>query len=326
MSIKKSYLLALFAFQIAFSQGGLPVYTDYLNDNYYLVHPSMAGAANCGKIRLTARQQWFGVEDAPSLQTLSFNTKVGEGEQSGIGFIAFNDKNGYHSQLGGKISYAHHLELSSRSRNVNRLSLGINAGFVQNRLDERSFVPESGGVVNGEINKGSFFNADIGASYFYSEFYTHFTIQNLTASKRSIYSDFESSNLRRYLISAGYVFGAKDPLQWEPSVLFQVLEQSQEKSFDINLKVYKDMSFGKLWGGISYRRALEGAHNGQSDQYMQYFTPILGVNYKRFMFAYNYSHLTGEQRFDSGGFHQITIGFNIFCRAEQFKCNCPAIN
>ncbi|MCP1997570.1 hypothetical protein L1275_003381, partial [Flavobacterium sp. HSC-61S13] len=38
----------------------MSVYSDYLSDNYYLIHPSMAGAANCGKLRVTARQQWSG--------------------------------------------------------------------------------------------------------------------------------------------------------------------------------------------------------------------------------------------------------------------------
>jgi hypothetical protein len=44
------------------SQEGIAVYSDYLSDNYYLIHPSMAGAANC-KIRLNSKQ-WFGQEDA----------------------------------------------------------------------------------------------------------------------------------------------------------------------------------------------------------------------------------------------------------------------
>ena len=48
------------------SQEGLPIYSDYLTDNYYLIHPSMAGVANCNKARLTARQQWFGQDNAPS--------------------------------------------------------------------------------------------------------------------------------------------------------------------------------------------------------------------------------------------------------------------
>lgn len=28
----------------SYSQEGIPVYSDYLSDNYYLIHPSMAGA------------------------------------------------------------------------------------------------------------------------------------------------------------------------------------------------------------------------------------------------------------------------------------------
>jgi hypothetical protein len=38
----------------------------------------MAGAANCAKIRLTARKQWFGQADATELQTISFNGRVSE--------------------------------------------------------------------------------------------------------------------------------------------------------------------------------------------------------------------------------------------------------
>ena len=43
----------------SFSQEGLPIYSDYLTDNYYLLFPSMAGAANCTKIRFTGRKQWM---------------------------------------------------------------------------------------------------------------------------------------------------------------------------------------------------------------------------------------------------------------------------
>jgi len=76
MSLKKYFLIVISALFVQFSTGqeGLPVYSDYLSDNYYLLYPSMAGIANCGKIRLTGRQQWFGQDDAPNLQTLSINS------------------------------------------------------------------------------------------------------------------------------------------------------------------------------------------------------------------------------------------------------------
>ena len=328
---KKRYLvLALFLSQMSFAQEGIAVYSDYLSDNYYLIHPSMAGAANCGKIRLTARQQWCGQDDAPALQTLSFNTSVGE--QSGIGIIAFNDKNGYHSQVGGKLTYAHHIRFSRGVNDLNQLSFGMSAGLVQSTLDESKFGPEFDPIIDGGMKqKDSYFNVDLGASYHFLDFYTHFTVKNAVSNKRDIYTDVESDNLRKYLWSAGYVFGNRDNgLSWEPSFMLQYVDKTKEKTFDINLKVYKEMDFGKLWGGLSYRRSFDGAQyvadNSVSDQKLQYITPIVGVNYKNFMFAYTYSHLTGDVKFDNSGFHQITLGINLFCKREPYDCNCPAVN
>jgi type IX secretion system PorP/SprF family membrane protein len=334
MNFKRGYLLLLvFITQFSFSQEGIAVYSDYLSDNYYLLHPSMAGAADCGKVRMTARQQWFGQDEAPSLQTLSFNTSVGE--RSGIGAIVFNDRNGYHTQTGAKLSYAHHLRFSRSTLDLNQLSFGVNAGLIQSNLDETSFYlsnPSYDPIINGGIvQKDSYFNVDLGASYFYLDLYTHFTVKNVIASKRELYTDIESDNLRKYLWSVGYVFNVGDNgLLLEPSTLFQYVDQTKEKTIDLNLKLYKSLDFGRVWAGLSYRRSFDGANyvDGTSvgEQKLQYITPILGLNYKKFMFAYTYSHLTGNVKFDKGGFHQITLGLDIFCKNSRYDCNCPAVN
>jgi len=288
----------------------------------------MAGAANCAKIRLTARKQWFGQEDAPSLQTLSFNGRVGE--RSGAGIIVFNDKNGYHSQKGVKLTYAHHIMFSRDEVDLNQLSFGISGGLIQNQLDETTFGTTFDPLVSGQIQKDSYFNLDVGASYNYLDFYAHATVQGLIETRRELYSDYESDNLRKYLLSVGYVFGKRNNITWEPSVLFQLFDQTKEKSIDFNLKAYKNMDFGSLWAALSYRRSFDGAQysagNGVSSQKLQYFTPIVGVNFKNFMFAYTYSQVMGDVKFDTGGYHQITLGINLFCKKERYDCNCPAIN
>lgn len=332
MNLRKSYLLLLlFLTQFSFSQEGVPVYSDYLTDNYYLLHPSMAGAASCAKLRLTARQQWFGQEDAPAFQTLSFNGRVSD--RDGLGIIFLNDRNGYHSQKGVQLSYAHHIMFSRDAIDLNQLSFGMSAGFVQSLLDETEFL-NSGDFdpnVDGTIEqKASYFNLDIGASYNFLDFYAHFTVKNVLANKRKIYSEIESDNLRKFLLSMGYTFGDKEKVLLEPSVLLQLVSQTKEKTVDINLKAYKELDFGTIWGGLSYRRSLDGAQyvdgNSVSDQRLQYVTPIVGVNYKNFMFAYTYSTLLGDVKFDNGGFHQITLGINLFCQPDKYECNCPAIN
>ena len=327
----KILIVLFFIAQNSFSQEGIPVYSDYLSDNYYLLHPSMAGAANCDKIRLTARKQWFDQADAPALQTLSYNGRVGE--KSGVGIILFNDKNGYQSQKGAKLTYAHHLMFSRDEIDLNQLSFGISANFLQSQLDETEFL-QSGDfdpIINGIIvQNASYFNLDIGASYNYLDFYVHGTIQNVIETDRKIYTEFESANLRRYILSAGYVFGDKDKILWEPSLMFQLVDQTGEKAIDFNMKAYKSFDFGRLWAALSYRRSFDGAEylsgSGVSSQKLQYITPIVGINFNKFMFAYTYSYLSGEVNFDTGGFHQITLGIDLFCKKEKYECACPAIN
>lgn len=329
---KIKFLAALlFISHYSFSQEGIPVYSDYLSDNYYLIHPSMAGAANCAKVRLTGRKQWFDQDDAPELQTLSFNGRVGE--KAGAGIILFNDKNGYHSQKGIKLTYAYHLMFSRDEIDLNQLSFGISAGLIQSQLDETEFL-QSGDfdpIIDGTVvQKDAYFNVDVGASYNFLNFYAHATVKNAIETRREIYTEYESDNLRKYLLSAGYVFGNREKILFEPSVLFQMVEKTTEKSIDINFKAYKNLDFGRVWAGLSYRRSFDGAEYLEgttvSKQNLQYITPIVGVNYKNFMLAYTYSQLSGAVKFDNGGYHQITLGIDLFCKPVKYDCYCPSVN
>src|SRR5690606_20222831 len=105
----KQYLLILLSFlaigSSSYGQEGVPVYFDYLSDNYYLIYPSIAGIGEGGKIRASTRRRGYNVDEAPILQILIAHLRVGE--LSGLGAIFFIDANGYHSQSGLKLTYAH---------------------------------------------------------------------------------------------------------------------------------------------------------------------------------------------------------------------------
>jgi len=318
MNIKTFYLsLLLFAGHFAYAQDGIPTYADYFADNLYILHPSMAGAAPYGKLRLTARQQWFDQDEAPNLQTLSFNARLGE--KNGIGAIVFNDKNGFHSQTGGYLTYAYHLMFSRSQADLNQLSFGLSAGLIQSRLDETRFDPtDFDPIIAGILQSSSYFNVDAGLSYNFLNFSGHFTVKNLLFQNRKInQSGFEPNNQRIYNMSAAYFVTTSYGIwAYEPSFLFQWRERTGEQSVDINFKAYREVDFGRIWAGLSYRRSFDGAEfiDGTeiSDQKFQAFTPVLGANYKKFMFAYTYSIQSGDIQFGQGGFHQITLGYNVF--------------
>ena len=323
-------ILGVFTHSVS-AQEGLPIYSDYLTDNYYLLHPSMAGVSNCNKIRLTGRQQWFGDENAPSLQTMSINGRIGD-SPSGVGAIFFNDKNGYHSQSGAYLTYAHHLMFSRNTIDLNMLSFGLSAGLIQYKLDETAFL-EFDPIIAGIEQSASDFNIDFGFSYHFINFYAHATVKNVLANEGVNINEQGVSydNLRTYLFSAGNVF-SKLGSEWsfEPSLMFAYKDANKESFIDVNFKSYKELDFGNLFAGISYRRSFDGAEfttdSGVSSQKLQYFTPIVGAEYNNFMFAYTYSYQANSVVFNNGGYHQITLGYNFGCEKEKYDCKCPSVN
>lgn len=311
------FVFSWFLFVSLNAQETLPVYTDYLSDNVYLVHPAAAGVGNCSKLRLTGRQQWMDAEDFPQLQTLSFHTSLDD--NNALGVIVFNDKNGYHSQMGGEVTYAYHINLGNKY-DTNQLSFGISAMAVRNTLDEREFLIDDPAITQ-QINSRNYFNFDAGLAYHYMGLFSYFTAKNILLTARNLYNDsYESLNLRRYLATVGYYFGNENNIQFEPSIMGQWIERTNEKFLDVNLKAYVPVNEANVWGGISYRRGFD-----MSDyETPNYFTPILGINYKNFMFSYSYTHQQNDILFGDGGYHQLTLGFNFWCR-EKFtrQSACP---
>ena len=316
------------------SQEGLPIYTDYLTENYYLLHPSMAGVNLEGiKIRMTSRKHWLDQPNAPNLQTFSIDSRLND--RNGVGMILFKDENGYNAQTGLSLTYAHHINFNEdRSRmnepnlfnygSINQLSFGLSIGGVQNSLDQTSFAPFVGEVDNlitQVMESSGYFNMDIGVSYVNFNYFAHLTLKNVLFSPTNIYGDevydFSKNytSFIKYVASFGYLFFTESPFSFEPSVLFHGSKLTSEKAIDLNLKSYYNLDYGYLWLGLSYRQSFDGAQylDGEKigKQTYQLVTPIFGVSYKDFVFSYNYSYQRGNIVLGNGGFHQLTLGYNI---------------
>ena len=316
------------------SQEGLPIYTDYLTENYYLLHPSMAGVNLEGiKIRMTSRKHWLDQPNAPNLQTFSIDSRLNN--RNGVGMILFKDENGYHAQTGLSLTYAHHINFNEdRSRmnepnlfnygSINQLSFGLSIGGVQNSLDQTSFAPFVGEVDNlitRVMESSGYFNMDVGVSYVNFNYFAHLTLKNVLFSPSNIYGDevydFSKNytSFIKYVASFGYLFFTESPFSFEPSILFHGSKLTSEKAIDLNLKSYYNLDYGYLWLGLSYRQSFDGAQylDGEKigKQTYQLVTPIFGVSYKDFVFSYNYSYQRGNIVLGNGGFHQLTLGYNI---------------
>ena len=319
MKIVKSLIL-LIVFFLSFegeSQETLPIYSDYLSDNVYLVHPSAAGIGNTGKLRFTARQQWAGVKDAPTLQTISYHNRFRE--KAALGFILFNDSNGFHSQKGFQGTFAYHLDLN-RASVFNQLSFGLSLTAVQNQVDQTQFSGDP--TVRQIIRSDGYYNADFSVAYHRKGFSSYLTVKNLLLSaKNNLNNNLEPLDLRNYILSLGYYFGDKQSFQFEPSLMIQLRESTGERIVDFNFKAYKDFNKAQLWGALSYRKGFDA----KPIEDLVYITPIIGVNYNKWMFSYTYTRQMNDIVLTDLGFHQVSIGVNLFTRKPRAAA-CPNIN
>ncbi|WP_242093828.1 PorP/SprF family type IX secretion system membrane protein [Aestuariivivens sediminicola] len=297
----------------------LPVYTQYLADNDFVVSPTYAGIGDYLKIRANGLTQWVGIKDAPDNQSVYADIRIAD--RSGLGFSFYNDRNGNTIQTGAKFSFAHHLILDVTSEQY--LSLGLSLNVNNFRIDINNFQNYNNDgspapIVGVEDDRRtSNINFDVGALYRYKDFFFSLNVNNiLDKNIDAVIRQDEPNLLLNYQIYTGYVFGkpVRNGLQFEPSIFYQMFTSDKRSSTDLNFKVKK---FGRndnyFFGGISYRFL--------NDQFFKPLNigPMMGLNQNKFYFAYAYQITANGLAAYNSGTHVITIGLN-FLRGIS---NCP---
>ncbi|MFH6770296.1 type IX secretion system membrane protein PorP/SprF, partial [Gaetbulibacter aquiaggeris] len=78
------YLFLLIVIKSYGQELNLPVFTQYLADNNFVVSPTYAGIGDNLKIRANGLTQWVGIKGAPDNQSLYADFRIAD--RSGIGF------------------------------------------------------------------------------------------------------------------------------------------------------------------------------------------------------------------------------------------------
>ena len=301
--------------QFIHGQLQLPVYSDYLTDNYFLVHPAVAGAQLEGiKVRMTHRSQWQGVSNAPSLQTINAHARIGL--RSGLGTVFYNDRNGFHKQVGASVTYAHHINLILGNRDIHQLSFGLSAGVMNNTHDQTQFAPDlSDPLVQGSKVKSNGLHMDLGLTYIRYQFYTHLTLRNLIFKGQNISDNISLDKGKKWIATAGYFFELNENTTLEPSVMVQIVEYADLPSADINMKSHHSLNNLKLSFGASYRFGTQPNANvfaGENlNQDHKQLSLLTGLQFKGFSFFYTYSQSFEDRQIAPFNGHQFTLGFDL---------------
>ena len=326
ISLNRNYVKWLITYvlvqvQLIHGQLQLPIYADYLTDNYFLVHPAMAGAQLEGvQTRMTHRSQWQGVSNAPSLQTINAHGRIGL--KSGLGTVFYNDRNGFQNQVGASVTYAHHINLILGNRDIHQLSFGLSAGVMNNTHDQTQFASDLGDpLLEGNQVKSNGLHMDLGLSYIRYQFYTHFTVRNLIFKGQNISDNISLDKGKKWIANAGHFFELNDNTSLEPSAMIQFVEYADLPSYDMNIKSHHDLNNLNLSFGASYRFGTQPNANLLSrenlNQDHKQLTLLTGVQFKGVSFFYTYTYSFEDIQIAPFNSHQLTLGFDL--SSDKFR-------
>lgn len=319
------YIVLLATAQSFGQELNLPVWTQYLADNNFVVSPTYAGIGDNLKIRANGLTQWVGIKDAPDNQSLYADFRISN--QSGIGLSLYNDRNGYTIQTGAKFTFAHHIILDYKSRQF--MSFGVSYNINSFKIDISKFnttyeVPIlDPAVTDNRSNSNN--NFDVGILYRYKGFFFSFNANNILKKDIDKFSsiDIEPSLLLNYQVYSGYTFKMPqtNKVEFEPSMFYQLFSSDKRSATDINFKVRK---YGRnddyIWAGLSYRFL--------NDQFLKPLNlgPMFGFLKSNFYFGYSYQVTMNDLAAYNSGTHVVTIGLDFFRGISDCPCTRSPIH
>lgn len=301
----------------------LPVWTQYLADNEFVISPTFAGIGDNLRVRANGLTQWVGIKDAPDNQSVYVDMRISN--RTGVGVSAYNDKNGNTRQKGVKFSFAHHLVLDYYTKQY--LSFGLSYNINNFKIDIHNFnTTEEIPIVDPSITDDraiSNHNFDVGFLYRFKQFYFSFNANNILKKDVDDFNGFEPNQLMNYQIYSGYIIKSNQnkDVEFEPSIFYQIFGSDRRSSTDLNFK-YRKFTKGDdyYWIGASYRFL--------NDQPMKPLNigPMAGIMKSKIYFAYSYQITMNDLAGYNSGTHMITIGLDFLQGISDCPCTTSKIN
>ncbi len=318
---KLSTILALlFLVGQAFGQQD-PMYTKYMF-NSLTFNPAYAGSKDHMSIGLLHRTQWWGIQGAPTTQTLTIHTPL-KNERVGVGLSLVNDKIGPTNTFGANLSYAYRIPVGS---NGAKLAIGLQAGVENYRADWNKLDLDDGSDPVFEVNPNKWLpNFGAGIYYYSKMFYAGFASPHLVEyDLREETGQFGENTwarqYRHYFFSMGGAIPISgEDLVFKPSMLLKnvsllsgLRKDPQFQNVSSPTEIDVDMSvlfYQTFWLGVSYRTSIENFDDTSSDDSIDVWASYFLKNGFRIGAAYDYT-LTELQPEAKGSF-ELFLGYEF---------------
>lgn len=293
----------------------------YANPLY--TNPAFAGSEICPRVVLNYRNQWPKLPGGFTTYSVSADQYV-DFLKGGLGLQVYQDNaaNGTIKTFNASLSYAYTL-------NINRdlsLKFGGQAAYWQKSLewDELTFsdmIDERYGFIystnepfgDENVNAPDF---TVGALLYSQDWFIGGAVHHLTQPSESFFGNQDATLYRRYTFQVGATWALDKRHPEEGSVSPNVIYMKQGESTQLNMGMYGRMSVFTI--GLWYRH---NSVNGDA------IIALVGLQNDHFKFGYSYDITVSNLSGNSGGAHEISLGFKLKCHKPKIKRRglpCPS--
>jgi len=270
-----------------------PMYTQYMY-NTLSVNPGYAGSRDALSITGLIREQWVGIDGAPSTQSLTLHSPI-YNDNMGLGLSVVNDRVGPIHQTMLFADYSYSIQTTANAKLAFGLKAGVNI-LQADLLALHANNPGDPAIYNAD-NK-LLPNVGVGVYYYSDKGYIGLSAPKLLQQTIQSYNNGtvqENIERRHYFLIGGYVFDLSENIKFKPSFLVKAV-QGAPLSVDLSGNFFFNE---KLGIGLAHR--LDDSFSGLL-QY--YFTPQFRVGY-----AYDFT-MTELRHYNSGS-HELMLGYDF---------------
>lgn len=245
--MKKLFLLALLVIAITKTKAQQdPQYTQYMY-NMSVINPAYAGSKETVSGGVLYRQQWVGIEDAPTTGTFFMHSPVGR--NVGLGLSIISDKIGPVEENNFYADFSYTLNLGGE----HRLAFGLKAGATMHKIDFTGIpatLPQTDPIFESSNPNTTFLNLGTGLFYYTNKYYVAFSVPNMLKSKYLDYNGRQyGTDVLHYFLTGGYVFDINPNLKFKPFAMIKT-SINAPVSFDLSTNF---MLNDKFEMGATYR-------------------------------------------------------------------------
>ena len=280
----------------------LPLSNQY-TINKFSLSPAYAGTGESFEIFGTYRNEWMNIPGAPETKTISANGLICK--KMGLGGSISRQNAGIFENLSAMASYAYHAKFSGG----HTLSFGLGLGLLESHVN----IAGAAGQMNDPVAAN---NADVTDMVFDAGFGILYRFKGLSAgigAPRVLTNKIKNHegknvymNNTQEVINLGYKYSFNNDWTIDPVAKIDLVKQT---TFDTYYEVAVPVIYkNRIWVSPIYKKTAMAFGIG-------------GIPYNNFIFNYSYEFSSAGGMGESGGTHEITIGWRM---SAKKKSDTPA--